>query len=237
MPSTSRRAPSGWPASAPSSRSSTSRTWPRSPSRCSSSRSTRFVNRDAELARKVIKKDDILDEKNVSIIRELLTYIAEYPGADDVLHRAHLDLQEPGARRGPRHQHLRGHDLHGRGPLGEAPRVGAALAGEPPVPPTFPLGRRHLGLPGRGRARQRLDRVGAAGPPEGARRALRPGSGHRERWRSDFELLPSLGANAYRYSLERSRIEPEPGRFSEEALAFEAGAGRPRWRASGSSPA
>ena len=27
----------------------------------------------------VIKKDDILDEKNVSIIRELLTYIAEYP--------------------------------------------------------------------------------------------------------------------------------------------------------------
>src|SRR4029078_4503076 len=31
------------------------------------------------LARRVIKKDDILDEKNVSIIRELLTYIAEYP--------------------------------------------------------------------------------------------------------------------------------------------------------------
>ncbi len=28
-----------------------------------------FVNRDADLARKVIKKDDILDEKNVSIIR------------------------------------------------------------------------------------------------------------------------------------------------------------------------
>ena len=38
-----------------------------------------FVNRDADLARRVIKKDDILDEKNVSIIRELLTYIAEYP--------------------------------------------------------------------------------------------------------------------------------------------------------------
>jgi phosphate transport system protein len=38
-----------------------------------------FVNRDAELARKVIKKDDILDEKNVSIIRELLTYMAENP--------------------------------------------------------------------------------------------------------------------------------------------------------------
>ena len=38
-----------------------------------------FVNRDAELAKKVIKKDDMLDEKNVSIIRELLTYMAEYP--------------------------------------------------------------------------------------------------------------------------------------------------------------
>jgi phosphate transport system protein len=38
-----------------------------------------FVNRDANLARQVIKKDDILDDKNVSIIRELLTYMAEYP--------------------------------------------------------------------------------------------------------------------------------------------------------------
>lgn len=38
-----------------------------------------FVNRDAGLAKQVIKKDDILDDKNVSIIRELLTYMAEYP--------------------------------------------------------------------------------------------------------------------------------------------------------------
>ena len=38
-----------------------------------------FVNRDANLARQVIKKDDILDDKNVSLIRELLTYMAEYP--------------------------------------------------------------------------------------------------------------------------------------------------------------
>ena len=29
--------------------------------------------------RKSFKKDDILDDKNVSIIRELLTYMAEYP--------------------------------------------------------------------------------------------------------------------------------------------------------------
>src|SRR5262245_6143587 len=46
-------------------------------------------------------------------------------------------------------------------------------------------------------------------------------SGHRERWRSDFELLPSLAANAYRYSVERSRIEPEPGRFNDQELAVE----------------
>ncbi|HYV43038.1 MAG TPA: phosphate signaling complex protein PhoU [Thermoanaerobaculia bacterium] len=38
-----------------------------------------FVNRDANLAKQVIKKDDILDDKNVSLIRELLTYMAEYP--------------------------------------------------------------------------------------------------------------------------------------------------------------
>ncbi len=46
-------------------------------------------------------------------------------------------------------------------------------------------------------------------------------SGHGERWRTDFGLLPTLSANAYRYSLERSRIEPEPGRFCDEALASE----------------
>jgi phosphate transport system protein len=38
-----------------------------------------FVNRDAALAKTVIRRDDILDEKNVSIIRELLTYMAENP--------------------------------------------------------------------------------------------------------------------------------------------------------------
>jgi beta-glucosidase len=47
------------------------------------------------------------------------------------------------------------------------------------------------------------------------------GAGHLERWRSDFALLPTLGANAYRYSLERSRIEPEPGKFREDMLAVE----------------
>src|SRR6266540_1404368 len=38
-----------------------------------------FVNRDAALAKQVIRKDDILDDKNVSMIRKLLTYMAENP--------------------------------------------------------------------------------------------------------------------------------------------------------------
>jgi len=38
-----------------------------------------FVNRDASLAKQVIKKDDTLDDQNVSISRELLTDMAEYP--------------------------------------------------------------------------------------------------------------------------------------------------------------
>ena len=47
------------------------------------------------------------------------------------------------------------------------------------------------------------------------------GAGHRERWRADLALIPSVGANAYRLSIERSVVEPEPGFFSDEALAFE----------------
>ena len=38
-----------------------------------------FVRRDAALARAVCERDDILDDKNRSLIRELLTYMAENP--------------------------------------------------------------------------------------------------------------------------------------------------------------
>jgi phosphate transport system protein len=38
-----------------------------------------FVRRDAKLALAVCKRDDLLDDKNKSIIRELLTYMAENP--------------------------------------------------------------------------------------------------------------------------------------------------------------
>jgi phosphate transport system protein len=38
-----------------------------------------FINRDASLARDVIRRDDTLDARNQSLIRELLTYMAETP--------------------------------------------------------------------------------------------------------------------------------------------------------------
>jgi beta-glucosidase len=35
-----------------------------------------------------------------------------------------------------------------------------------------------------------------------------------ELWPTDLELVRNLGLNAYRFSLEWSRVEPEPGQFS-----------------------
>jgi beta-glucosidase len=43
-------------------------------------------------------------------------------------------------------------------------------------------------------------------------------SDHYNRYRADFDLAQSIGHNAHRFSLEWSRIEPEEGRWSEEAL-------------------
>jgi phosphate transport system protein len=39
-----------------------------------------FVRKDTALALEVCKEDDVLDQKNRSIIRELLTHMAEHPG-------------------------------------------------------------------------------------------------------------------------------------------------------------
>ena len=39
-----------------------------------------------------------------------------------------------------------------------------------------------------------------------------------ERWREDVALVKAMGLNAYRFSLEWARIEPEPGHFSTAAL-------------------
>jgi beta-glucosidase len=39
-----------------------------------------------------------------------------------------------------------------------------------------------------------------------------------ERWEEDLDLIRGLGLNAYRFSLEWSRIEPERGRYDESAL-------------------
>ncbi len=39
-----------------------------------------------------------------------------------------------------------------------------------------------------------------------------------DRYEEDLDLLRNLGLNAYRFSVEWSRIEPEPGRYDEAAL-------------------
>lgn len=57
-----------------------------------------------------------------------------------------------------------------------------------------------------GRLRARHDRCGRA-------------ADHERLWKQDFLLLPALSANAYRFSVEWARIEPEEGSFSEKALA------------------
>jgi beta-glucosidase len=43
-------------------------------------------------------------------------------------------------------------------------------------------------------------------------------TGHWDRWRQDLALLPAIGANAYRFSVEWSRVEPSPGVWDEAAL-------------------
>jgi beta-glucosidase len=42
---------------------------------------------------------------------------------------------------------------------------------------------------------------------------------HWNLWERDFGLLAELGASAYRFSIEWSRVEPEPGRWDDDALA------------------
>lgn len=41
---------------------------------------------------------------------------------------------------------------------------------------------------------------------------------HYNRYEEDFELAEKIGLNAYRFSIEWSRIEPEPGRWNEDAI-------------------
>src|SRR6185503_2715848 len=42
---------------------------------------------------------------------------------------------------------------------------------------------------------------------------------HWERYEEDLDLVRGLGLNAFRFSIEWSRVEPEPGRIDEAALA------------------
>ena len=42
---------------------------------------------------------------------------------------------------------------------------------------------------------------------------------HFNRYPEDIRMLADLGFNSYRFSIEWSRVEPEPGVYSDEALA------------------
>lgn len=44
------------------------------------------------------------------------------------------------------------------------------------------------------------------------------GANHWKLWEQDFELLKELNVNAYRFSVEWSRIEPQPGYFDEKVI-------------------
>jgi beta-glucosidase len=43
---------------------------------------------------------------------------------------------------------------------------------------------------------------------------------HRKHYVEDFKLLKSLNINAFRFSIEWGRVEPEEGKFSEEEIKF-----------------
>ncbi len=44
------------------------------------------------------------------------------------------------------------------------------------------------------------------------------GVGHYERYEEDFQIIKKLGLNAFRYSIEWSRVEPEEGTWNAEAI-------------------
>ena len=41
---------------------------------------------------------------------------------------------------------------------------------------------------------------------------------HWNRWKEDFEMLSELGLTTYRFSIEWSRLEPEPGKWDSAPL-------------------
>ncbi len=43
-------------------------------------------------------------------------------------------------------------------------------------------------------------------------------AGHWQKWQEDFALLKTLDLNAYRFSMDWGRVEPQPGQFDEHAL-------------------
>ncbi len=74
--------------------------------------------------------------------------------------------------------------------------------------------------PDRGREYgQRLVALGAAAGRIARGEVSGDASGHWDRVVADLALMRDLGANAYRFSIEWSRLEPEPGRYDDAAWA------------------
>ncbi|MFM1917851.1 MAG: hypothetical protein RJB01_1366, partial [Actinomycetota bacterium] len=46
-----------------------------------------------------------------------------------------------------------------------------------------------------------------------------PGCDSYRRWDEDIDIAVSLGVNAYRFSIEWARVEPEPGVFDDQEIA------------------
>lgn len=62
---------------------------------------------------------------------------------------------------------------------------------------------------------ERWAREGRLGPRDPCGRA----TDHWNRYEEDFDRLVEIGADAYRFSVEWARVEPEPGRYDEGAIA------------------
>ena len=72
-----------------------------------------FVANDADMARSVLASDDAVDSLRTASYHELVSFMEKDPQQYPAGARSDRDYQEPGADRGPLHQHRRGCDVPG----------------------------------------------------------------------------------------------------------------------------
>jgi AcrR family transcriptional regulator len=147
-------------------------------------------------------------------------------------HRA-PDDRAPAARALPTTSPLRGPHMHPRPRLVLVPAALAALAlvfcapasaAVPKLPKRFLWGVSGSGFQSEGHTTganwnhyiERDSRPGAEEPKEPYRNSV----DFYRRYRSDIGLAAGLGVNVYRISINWTRVEPRPGKFSEKGLRF-----------------